>query len=170
MYNITFIFPIKDFENPSEGHFFEHLFLIRTAKFKNAHDLLTQLGEKREDDIVFTTVPDKYVKVSIRNITKEQLEIIEEEYGSWYSTVEDFEVEKRVFEIESVYTRDDAKDFKSMFRSKVPDCFDYEYVSELTFEPTIKKFSNYKPEVFIYRYNLVFKMNLFLYMIKNRFK
>lgn len=85
----------------TERHIMEHLFMCRTLNFPEYFSIYQYFYKKYDINFNHIMVTDlDFAECSLRNITKEDIEIIREEYKTWYILEEDIEKEKRIIRIE----------------------------------------------------------------------
>jgi hypothetical protein len=139
------IFSIKN-NNPTLRHLFEHLLFYRTKNFEEAHGLEKEIrnilkSSKRFDHKY--TVPD-IAFVIYKDVTAEVCDILLKEVDTSYFTKEDFELEKKVFEIEHAHYNDTENIifYENFFKEKIESSINLSFLNSLTYEEAVAAFKN----------------------------
>lgn len=143
--NLSFVIRSK---NNSVSHLTEHLFLVRTKNYPEPYSLLKYLKIKDGVDTVFVTYLD-YAEITFYNITKESIEIILEEYKSWYFLEKDFLLEQKVMEIELSHT-DHNLDISKLFFKEYTSGVDKDYLLNVSYQSFCNDFKNVNVQEIIF--------------------
>lgn len=130
--NISYV--TNDFKS-HERHMLEHLVLYRTKNYPEATSFYNFLNKNNVTLDLYSRYD--FMEVTFLNVNSEIEKIIDTEFLDWYFTIEDFELEKRVINIEMV--NQDSSQWDShtncfLDNIKYTPPFDLEYFKNVNYE------------------------------------